>query len=131
MSDPDKFLEHFGIKGMHWGVRKSGGATPVVAKKPNSTERTKYKTAPAKLSDDELTRRITRLEREKRYNDLNAKTVFKGKKLATDMLEQNGKQIVSAAVFGAGMFAVKMAIDKIWGEGTSDKVYSPGKKKKD
>lgn len=131
MSDPDKFLEHFGVKGMHWGVRKNGGATTTVAKKPNSTERTQYKTAPAKLSDDELTRRITRLEREKRYNDLNAKTVFKGKKLATDILEQNGKQIVSMAVVGVSMFAVKAAIDKIWGEGTADKIYSPGKKKKE
>ena len=141
MNETDVFLEHYGIKGMHWGVVRRavlGGAVGLAATKPkpkpvktSSTERTKYKTAPAKLTTDELTRRIVRMEKEKRYNELNANSsVTAGKKLASEVLTQNGKQLINMAFMGAGMFAVKKAVDAIWGEGTADTVYSPNKKKK-
>jgi len=139
MTDSDKFLEHYGIRGMQWGVRKSegggsSGGSATTPKKPtvpktNSRERTRYKTAPKKLTSEELQRRITRLEREKRYNDLNTRDLLPGEKAAKDILAQNGKQILATVAVGAGVFVVKKAIDKAFGEGTADKIYKPGKKK--
>ncbi len=53
----DAILEHYGTKGMKWGVRKPGTGAA-------STHRTTYRKAPSKLSNEELLRRIARMETE-------------------------------------------------------------------
>src|SRR5580765_4511101 len=63
------FIEHHGVKGMHWGVRKSrsGGVTVGRSSGSRATERTVFNKAPAKLSTSELEKRIKRMETEKKY----------------------------------------------------------------
>ena len=70
MSDTDDFLEHYGIPGMRWGVRKStSSGSSGTAKKRRSSDQVKKddrKAAMTKrrtLSDKELDSRISRLER--------------------------------------------------------------------
>lgn len=76
-------LEHFGVKGMRWGFRKSttrGGTPPSKRNaKPDEGEDSGPKQTPSGkksvkgLSDQELKDRIQRLQNEKLYNQLTAK----------------------------------------------------------
>lgn len=96
----ENFLEHYGKKGMKWGVRR---------KRPSTTTYTK----PAnKLTDQELSKRIKRLEQEKKYNKLNQKEMSKGKKAADEILTNSGKKAASTALAAAsvalGVAAVKI-----------------------
>ena len=80
-------LAHHGIKGMKWGVRRTpeqlarASGRPVKepagrdkgsagAKKPAAASTSSSKKTLGDLSDDELRQRISRLELEKRYKDL-------------------------------------------------------------
>ena len=72
------FIDHHGVKGMHWGVR-GGKGTPRAGK----TERTRFAKSPKRLTNAELEKRIKRMETEKRYNDLNKRDISAGQKLAT------------------------------------------------
>lgn len=56
MQDKDNFLEHFGVKGMKWGIRKDV--------KRGATQTAK------KLTNKELQKRVNRLSMEKKYAEL-------------------------------------------------------------
>lgn len=96
----EEFLEHVGVKGMKWGVRKD---TKSVTKSSNapvkkSAERgsvdhekaTKIRKKPvSKMSNDELKIVTQRMQLEKNYADLNVKQpnkVLKGSKIAKDYM---------------------------------------------
>ena len=123
MSNVDEFLEHYGVKGMRWGVRggasKSGGGSPRFknASKPDRAV-TRFKKAPSKLSDSELQKRIQRLEAERKYNALNRRTVGNGEKLVSEVLTSSGRRIATTVVTNAGTLAVGALIASRMGEGT-------------
>lgn len=158
------FLEHYGVIGMKWGVRKdehkqnynefqrelkalsdSGRGNDLKAvnaaaakydarrkqinarhRRPNTTTRTKYVTPPAKLTHEELKRRINRMEMEKRYNELNHRSVSQGEKIAMEIIQTAGKTVMTSVVAGTSLYAVKMLLDKRW-PGISSKIW-PKKK---
>ena len=115
-------LSHSGVKGMKWGQRlyqyKDGSLTPLgkarygkngsVGKKSTATTSTSKlsstsNTKPKKriikdLSDEELGRRITRLEQEKKYRELLAsepgkKKMYSGKRFIEKVLIPSGEDI--------------------------------------
>lgn len=109
------FLEHFGRKGMKWGVRKRRNEAerterfrPKTAKerKASLTKRAK------KLSDDDLKTAIGRMELEKKYVDLSKGTASTGKKYSRDLMENSGKTVVGAVVGGVTGHLVKNALTK-------------------
>lgn len=111
-------LYHYGIKGMKWGVRRTPAQLGhVTAGKKSSGEsrasKPKEKKTPGKafrsassLSNDELQRRIDRLNMEERYEDLVARQKARGntgfkataKKLVGNAAEDLGRQLLSKAV---------------------------------
>lgn len=109
-------LYHHGILGMKWGVRrfqnKDGSLTSAgkrhleqnsKAKQGNNKKKKGHTTNKGKsineLSDDELRKRINRLELEKRYEALSKKEqkakMFDGKRFVTRVLENSGKVVAT------------------------------------
>ena len=112
----DDYIAHYGIRGQKWGFRrfqnedrtlteagkerynKAKDSDEKASKKEDKPESSKWKTKDAKyLSDDELNRRNSRLQRERQYADL---TKSRGKKF----LEGTGKafnKILIGSLIGA------------------------------
>ena len=109
-------LYHHGILGMKWGVRrfqnKDGSLTSdgkrhleqnSKAKQGNNKKKKGHTTNKGKsineLSDDELRKRINRLELEKRYEALSKKEqkakMFDGKRFVTQVIENSGKVVAT------------------------------------
>ncbi len=80
-----EYLEHYGILGMKWGVRRSRG--------PDGTVGGKQKKVRVKdMSDEELKKRVSRLSLEKQYKDLTKADVSSGQKFVQDVLLGSAKQ---------------------------------------
>lgn len=109
-------LQHHGVRGQHWGVRKtksspSQGVThPAATKEPISAP--KKKTV-KDMSDAELTEKVNRLNLEKRYKDAVAAEesakISKGRKFIAGVLEQSGKQVATQIT----TYAMGNAVNKI------------------
>lgn len=119
MAEVEEFLEHWGIRGMRWGVRNkskiagSGRRPPVDKSKKGREGRTTFDKRPTRLSEAELNRRIKRMEMEKRYLDLNAPIKSKGKQFSNSLMEQLGKGLATTVVMTtAGFFIGKFLKDK-------------------
>lgn len=114
-------LEHHGILGMRWGIRRTkeqlarlAGRTPPTSKsqKKQKTNESKGKSSTTnsgkksvkEMSDAELKQKISRMELEKRYRDLNPEQISTGKKVANHILKDMvlpaaddiGKQLVKS-----------------------------------
>lgn len=112
----DGILSHHGVKGMRWGVRKGKG-TPTA-----KTARTKFTKSPKELSTPELTKRIGRMEAEKKYNSLNQKDKSDGRKIAEEILTDSGKRIAKTVATGAGLALIRTLITAKFGEGPAAEV---------
>jgi hypothetical protein len=84
----DNFLAHYGILGMHWGVRtKSEGAS-------GGSSRPAGKRA-SDMTDAELKERIARISLERQYRDLTRKELSVGQKFLNDVLTGAGKEVAT------------------------------------
>lgn len=153
MKADNNYLEHHGIKGMKWGVRRTKAQLgykvgfrkkkkkSVESKDTKSENQNKKKTSKKKnksvkdMSDEELRAKINRLENrlemEKRYKDLSSKDISKGKKFTSRVInsmvlpaaEDIGKQLIKSAM-------AKVVNDKVTIKmGSEYKVYTNNKKK--
>ena len=123
----DDILIHHGVKGMKWGVRryrnKDGSLTAegkARAKKRADKAEThdkkeEYKQASKNrrnLSDEELSKRIKRLENEKKLKKLTEdNTRSTGGKMVREILNDSGKKVVKAAVAGGVALLGKAIIE--------------------
>lgn len=123
-SDVDTFLEHFGVKGMHWGVRKRQPVTSTTVSSRGgkikkvqlsdrvNTQRSKpsadaTRTAVAKaivkkhstdsLSNEELKALNNRMQLENQYKTLKAQQITTGSKFVDNFLKQQGQQAAQQA----------------------------------
>ena len=84
----DNWLEHYGTKGMKWGVRKKPGSGK--GKSAGATAKT--------LTNKELQKRVNRLNLEKQYVTLSEGSVSKGKGMVKGMLKTAGKQKMQSVI---------------------------------
>lgn len=119
MTTVDEFLEHFGVLGMHWGVRKDRGG--VVKRQSVDSKRTQeLKARPVgSLSNKQIQTVNTRLNLEQNFGRLNPTKVAKGKNFAKEALATIG---IATAAYGvvtspAGQAAIKLAKNAIFGGG--------------
>lgn len=102
MAEVNEYLQHHGVKGMRWGVKKSSSR--------RSGGKTTYQKKPDRLSDAELSRRIKRMELEKKYSELNAPSKSSGKKFAQGLIQNQGNRLAATATTAVIGFAVKAAM---------------------
>lgn len=88
-------LYHYGILGQRWGVRRTQAQLDRNNQKKKTSEdsvKNKEKSNSSdsitKMSNDELNAIVRRLELEKRYRDLNPKTVSAGKKFVDAIIKK-------------------------------------------
>jgi len=95
-------LEHFGVKGMHWGVRRSKNPThsPTSddAKRAAKTRAKIQKHGRNAVSNKDLKDLVNRMNLEKQHSDLNKNNLTKGHEAA--------KQVLAIGGTAAGLFAL-------------------------
>lgn len=95
-------LQHYGILGMKWGVRRTesqlrgtkGSSLANEQKKKSQKKENPVK----KMSDAELRQRINRIQMERQYAQLTAKQKSIGQKFVTDILTNAAKQTATTYV---------------------------------
>lgn len=82
----DNNLTHHGTKGMRWGIRrtqaqlsKAGGSS----KKSSGEEKKNVK----EMSDDELRKKVNRLQMERQYTQMSSGSVSKGREYAQKIIK--------------------------------------------
>lgn len=104
----DEFLEHFGVKGMRWGVRRNRSAQ-------NTSEGVDPTKAAKKMSDHELKQAVERLRLEKQYVDMmrgesSSPQRSAGKDFANSILKDSGNRLIGALVGGVATLAVEQIL---------------------
>lgn len=100
-----EFLEHYGVKGMKWGVRRNRSSSP---KRSGGDPKKGIKS----LSDAELQRRVNRLNLEKQYSSLTSKSgggpsiLSRGISEVNSMVVNSGKQSIKNFVVQPLMDAI-------------------------
>lgn len=122
MEKYEEMLEHHGIKGMRWGVRRyqnPDGSRTALGKKRESSRNDKEKKArkaDAKnrrtMSDVDLKKRIERMKLEKEYKNLVDEDIAPGKKYIFEILSAIGKKTIPIVAAGALAYGVKVAMTK-------------------
>lgn len=110
MSKVDEFLEHYGIPGMKWGVRKQSKYSKSSGKSGGSKSRN-LKDIP----DDELRKIVNRMQLEKQYIDLvkQTSTTGSGKKFANDIMKSAARQQLTSVVVKGSTVAASKAVDLV------------------
>ena len=88
----DNQLTHYGVLGMKWGVRKARGSSSVSTRRKSKGEELKN------ISDDELRKKINRMQMEKQYKQLTSKESNAGAKIAKDILLNASKVAVTTYI---------------------------------
>lgn len=100
------FFEHFGVKGMHWGVRKRSSSNGASSSPASKT---------AHLSNDELRKVVERMRLDQQYSELSKgatkKKVFDGQDFAKKAVERIGGTVVTAGI-AVGSAAIAKAFTK-------------------
>lgn len=99
------FLSHYGVKGMKWGVRKRSSG------RSGGSGKTKFTKPANKLSNEEINRRIKRLETEKRYNSLNSEDKSKGRQFVEGVLTSSGRTVAKSVATATATVAIKAALE--------------------
>lgn len=106
-----EFLEHYGVKGMRWGVRNDHSKSSSSSKRGGKGTNNKKK--PHEMTDEELKGHVARLELEKKYVDLAKHSKSKGSGKA--FVAELGKNSAKIATGAATTFAVNKALKAKFG----------------
>ena len=104
MRDIDAYLEHYGVKGQQWGVRKIRRPTPA-QKNANAVKH---------LSDQELRARVDRMNLEANYARLTAPKKLAIAQIIQNVLKNETGRVaaVGATIAGALVISKGAAISK-------------------
>ena len=98
-------LEHYGVKGQKWGVRKKRGRSA----ESKSVAGLRKKTA-RQLSNKQLKKVNERLALETQYKSINKSRASKGKSVVGNILAGAGKTIVTSLLVSVGTKYAKQVL---------------------
>lgn len=113
----ENYLAHYGTPGMRWGQRKKilegvSSGTDAGKRIANLAEKVgKKKTDLSKLSDDELKKRVARMNLEQSYRSLSSVDKSRGAEIARNILEGVGATVA----VGASIASILMSIHTLKG----------------
>lgn len=122
----DDIFYHHGILGMKWGIRRSPVQLLRARGKPKTQtdidnknkkdQMRKDSKNRRNLSNEDIKKKIERLNLEKQLKDLTEENISPGKKMVADILSSSGKKVatalVTSMVTGATVYAVRSAMTK-------------------
>lgn len=119
-------LEHHGIKGMHWGVRKDRAQKNVKRRvnrfkmnKKVKSKRQDISSRRRQLSEGDLKKVIDRLQTEKKLRDLVEADIKPGRTITKRILSESGQKVARTVLAGGGLLVVKAVVDKKMGKPSS------------
>lgn len=110
--DASSYLEHYGVKGMKWGIRRSPRRPGRREDRKRVKEMKKNVKLRRLLSDQDLSYAISRLEKEKRLRELTKDEIGYGKNITSNILRDVGTRTAKTIATGAAIYAVKYAVTK-------------------
>jgi hypothetical protein len=127
MNDVEDYLEHYGVKGMQWGKRRSREALAKAATKreeklspeqradrAKKAERTKLAGSRRTLSDSDLDAIVERMSKEKKLKDLvREDTTSSGSRFAKDISSAAGNKLARNLAVGAAAVTSAVIANKL------------------
>ena len=128
-------LQHHGIKGQKWGVRRfqtaDGKLTPAGKHRASETKKRTDAKNRGTLTNAQLKQKIERLQLEKQLRELTNSEVNSGRVYAQKILKDVGSKVLTTAASGALLYAGKAAITKSFSpQELANAIFNGGPKKK-
>jgi hypothetical protein len=109
-------LQHYGILGMKWGIRRRRSSGPDTSSDDHKVSRSIKAKKISEMSNEELKKLTTRLQLERQLKDLSAKDVSSGQKFVADVLSAHAK-ITAAALLALGTKTLVTVVKERFGRG--------------
>lgn len=128
-------LQHHGIKGQKWGVRRfqnaDGSLTTAGKQRASGTKKRTDAKNRGTLTNAQLKQKIERLQLEKQLRELTNAEVNSGRVYAQKILKDVGSKVLTTAASGALLYAGKAAITKSFSpQEFANAIFNGGPKKK-
>lgn len=108
----DSVLEHYGIRGMRWGIRRRNPSGR--EHKDSSSIRSLRGKKVGELSNEQLRQLNQRLQLEQTYKGLNSRDVSSGRKFVGDILTSSAKGVAAEYVASGIKYGATVVVKKLF-----------------
>jgi hypothetical protein len=111
-SNTSEFIEHYGVKGMHWGIRNRIQRRRTKKETRTRAAREQLLLRRRQISDTDLKTFVERLNNEKKLKALINEDLKPGRTAVKKFLGSTGGRVAATVATGAATVAVKYAVER-------------------